>query len=185
MYIFKRTSLSEEIWGTQKLLTGLHSWVITLRNNTTCYYFRDLHLQETTSSHFLPADPACRQAVPGLARAMEEQFNYSLCDWDLFSSSLWNHLSQTATPVALYLHLEIMESWVLSLQYRRLLPHALLPGLLLLLFLSQICYNKHHFCFHYALAHNSMLNILTTTGQQFTLHRVLPAVGCRWSYRTI
>lgn len=141
MYIFKRTSLIEEIWGTQKLLTGLHSWVITLRTNTTCYYFRDLHLQETTSSHFLPADPAFRQAVPGLARAMEEQLNYSLCDWDLFSSSLWNHLSQTADPVALYLHLEIMESWVLSLQYR-LLPHALLPGCLLLLFLARIFCNK-------------------------------------------
>lgn len=113
-YIFKRTPLNEEIWGTQRLLTALHSWVISLRTSTTCYYFRDLHLQETTSSHFLPADPACRQPVPELLRVMEKQLNYSLCDWDLFSFSLWNHgLSQTAVQIILYLRID---SWVLSLQ---------------------------------------------------------------------
>lgn len=119
LYIFKRTPLNEEIWGTQRFLTAFHSWVIRLRTSTTCYYFRDLHLQETTSSHFLPADPACRQAVPELVRVMEKQLNCSVWlgslfllpvkSWSLPNSSSCSSLSSACDPWQLGFILTIKE----------------------------------------------------------------------------
>lgn len=113
--------LNEEIWGTKKLLTGLHSWVIT-----QLWVVRDQHhmlLLQTfalAGNNFQPFPPCrpCLQAGCLWVSEGHERAVKPLSVWlgSLFLLLLNHDLSQTAAPIVLCLWLEIIDSWVLSLQ---------------------------------------------------------------------
>lgn len=79
MCIFKRTSLNEEIWGAQKLLTGLHSWVTRPRTNTTLLLLLRLALAGNNFQPFPPCRPCLQAGCPWVSEGQGRALKLLFC----------------------------------------------------------------------------------------------------------